>query len=158
MARRKKPLERPASPEADLAARVRHLLVLDATSLLARVEKHEDEMVRLFSRLRDRSPLMTATHTAWPTVGFDALASLSPAQQRAATLFYEKVADLRWYLQYTEDMPLQLRQTLELAVKQLGDSHRVLVAALGPLDADGKPVVDAQVAQRAPVKVRDQRR
>ncbi len=131
--------------KADLGARVRHLLVLDATTLLARVEKREDEMVRLFSRLRDRSPLMTATHTTWPSIGFDSLAALTPAQQRAATLFYERVGELRWYLQYTEDMPLQLRQTLELSVKRLGEALRTLVAALGPLDADGAPVVDAEV-------------
>jgi hypothetical protein len=118
--------------------------LLDATSLLGRVESRELEMVRLFSRLRDRAPLMAATHTTFGSISFDALASLTPAEQRAAVAFFELVGELRWYLQYTEDMPGQLRSSLGAFVVRLREGHRALAAALGPLEP-ATTVVDGEV-------------
>lgn len=135
--------------EADLgAASVRHLLALDAQNVMARLGKRQEAMVGLFSRLRDRAPLMTATHTWFSTAGFDNLARLTPQQQKAASEFYELLGELRWYLQYTEDMPNQLRTSLEVFVRRLDESHRALQAVLGPPDARGAPVVDAEVVSR----------
>jgi hypothetical protein len=123
---------------------VRHLILLDATLLVARLVKRQDEMVALFSRLRDRSPLMAATHTTFHSIGFDSLAALTPVEQRAATAFFELVAELRWYLQYTEDMPSTLRTGLERLVSRLREGLAVLTGALGPLDADGARVIEGE--------------
>lgn len=133
MARRKTPRPRPVPKPDERAARVRHLVVLDATLLVARLEQHQHEMLRLFSRLRDRSALLAATHTTFPSIGFESLAALSPPQQRASTAFFELVASLRWYLQYTEDMPSTLGAELERSIGRLREALLVLAASL-PLD------------------------
>ena len=87
---------------------------------------------------------MAATHTTFGSISFDALASLRPAEQRAAVAFFELVGELRWYLQYTHDMPGQLRSSLGGFVARLREGHRTLAAALGPLEP-ATTVVDGQV-------------
>jgi hypothetical protein len=148
MAKRKRPKLLPPQKKKvardEPARRVRHLLVLDATTLLTRLGAHSDEMVRLFSRLRDRGPLLAATHTLWPTVGFESLATLPAVEQRAAAAFFELVGELRWYLSYTEDMPTQLRTSVAGFIERLQQACAVLIGVLGPVEADGARIVDAQ--------------
>lgn len=151
MAKRKRrpkslPVPKKTLGRDEAARRVRHLLVLDATTLLTRLSAHSDEMIRLFSRLRDRSPLLTATHTLWPSVGFDSLATLPAVEQRAAVVFFELVGELRWYLSYTEDMPTQLRSAVAGFIERLQQACAALIGVLGPLEADGERIVDAQRA------------
>ena len=137
MARRKK--------KVDLPARIRHLLALDAANLMRKLTDRRDEMVTLFSRLRDREPLLVAAHSWFTTITFGELAVLDPAEQKAASAFYEKIADLRWYMQYTQDMPQRLQQRLDQYLRELEETHQALTLAIGPPDAKGEPVVDAKV-------------
>ncbi len=118
----------------DAAARVRNLIALDAANLMARLEERAGEMVALFSRLRDRAPLLTVLSSWFTTATFGDLAALSPAEQSAVDAFYRVVSDLRWYVQYTEDMPLQLERRIGLSIARLRDGHAQLNAAL-----EGKP-------------------
>jgi hypothetical protein len=80
------------------ADRVRHLLAVDAATVMARLVKRQAEMVRLFSRLRDRSPLLEVVQSWFQSIKFSELACLEPREQKAITAFYERLADLRWYL------------------------------------------------------------
>ena len=127
------------------AARVRHLLALDAANVMSRLAARQDEMVALFSRLRSREPLLEPLQSWFSSIAFAELVALSPAEQRAANSFYEQLAGLRWYLQYTEDMPGQVQLKLSALLRKLETGHAQLVAALGPPDSSGAPVVNAEV-------------
>ncbi len=141
MARRKTKLDQPA--------RIRHLIALDAANVMKRLNARRDEMVTLFSRLRDREPLLVAVHTWFVTITFEELALLDPPEQKAVSIFYEALADLRWYLQYTQDMPGKLQQYLDQHLRELDELCRALTAAIGPPDAKGGKVVEAKVVRSA---------
>jgi hypothetical protein len=127
------------------AARVRHLLALDAANVMARLAARQDEMVSLFSRLRNREPLLEPLQSWFTSIAFGELVALAPAEQRAANTFYEQLGQVRWYLRYTEDMPGQVQLKLSALLRQLESAHAQLVAALGPPDSTGAPVVNAEV-------------
>jgi hypothetical protein len=133
------------TPSADAAKRVRHLISLDAFNLIGRLRTRRAEMVALFSRLRNRAPLLEAVRTWFDSVTFAELARLQPLEQQAISRFYEVHGELSWYLRYTEDMPLQIQLRLDEFWRRLEASHRRLTAAIGPPDAEGAPVVDAVV-------------
>jgi hypothetical protein len=141
MAARKKP----RAPQ--LAERVRHLLALDAATVLKRLETRQDEMLALFSRLRDRAPLLEAIRTAYSSITFTELVALAPAEQLAASTFFETLFELRWYLQYTEDMPQQVQLKLVQHLKRLRGAQQRLTAVIGPPDAEGAPVVEVKVVR-----------
>ncbi len=135
--------------KATAAQRVRHLLALDAARVMARLEKRQGEVVTLFSRLRDREPLLAMVHSWFGTATFAELATLEPFEQAAAHAFHDLLDELRWYLTYTEDMPLTVQSTLDQLVRRLEEAHRVLVTHIGPPSGRGAPVVDAEVVARA---------
>lgn len=139
----RKPKKRPVNTE--LAARVRHLIALDAANLMVRLRGRHDAMVGLFSRLRDRSPMMQTVHSWFLTADFSELAALEPFEQNAVNQFYSLVAELRWYLQYTEDMPALVRTKVTNFVRRLGEAHLKLTQVIGPPDAAGAPVVEGEV-------------
>lgn len=101
-----------ATAADDHAARVRHLILLDAQSLMHRLDDRTGTMLSVFSRLRDREVLTTALGAWFDTARFEDLICLSPAQQSAVAAFYGELDDLRWYLRYTTDMPGSMEQAL----------------------------------------------
>lgn len=139
---------RKSSKAVDRATHVRHLLAVDAANVIARLVVRQHEMVALFSRRRDRTAMMEAVRSWFLSITFGELAQLEPAEQKSVSLFYELLDELRWYLQYTEDMPTQVLQKVALYVGRLETSHRQLVAAIGPPSADGVAVVEARVVRR----------
>jgi hypothetical protein len=139
----RKPKKRPLNTE--LAARVRHLVALDAANLMVRITARHDAMVSLFSRLRDRNPLLQTVHSWFLTVDFSELAALEPFEQNAVNQFYSLVGELRWYLQYTEDMPALVRTKVSNFVRRLAEAHLKLTQIIGPPDTDGAPVVEGEV-------------
>ncbi len=53
------PRSRKRAPAVDpRAARTRQLIALDATNVMRRLAARQEEMIALFSRLRDRAPLL----------------------------------------------------------------------------------------------------
>lgn len=132
-------------PQKDPAVPVRHLIALDAANVVARLVARQQEMVALFSRKRDRTPMMEAVRSVFASITFGELARLEPIEQRAVSAFYELLDELRWYLQYTEDMPTQVLTKVGLFVGRLEAAHRTLVVAIGPASSDGVAVVEAKV-------------
>ena len=127
---------------------MRHLIALDAQTVMRRLGARQAEMVALFSRLRDRSPLLDAVRSWFTSISFTELSAIEPPEQRAVIDFYELLGDLRWYLDYTEDMPLQVGQRVTQFVRELQVSHRKRTEAIGPPDARGAVVVEAQVLRK----------
>ncbi|MDQ3264047.1 MAG: hypothetical protein M3Y59_10355 [Myxococcota bacterium] len=136
----------------EAAARIRHLLALDATNVMRRLAARKDEMVTLFSRLRDRSPMLEPLASWFSSVQFEALATLDLREQSAVNAFYESLGELRWYLQYTEDMPLTVRKNAGLHLRRLELAYTHLVGALGLPSPEGAPVVDADVVHAEPAE------
>ena len=136
-------------PKPSRAIQIRHQLALDAANVVTRIVSRQHEMVGLFSRLRDRSPMLEAIRSSFLTITFSDLAELAPIEQKAVNAFYELLDELRWYLQYTEDMPTQVLQKVAIYVGRLETGHRQLVAAIGPPTADGVAVVEARVVKRS---------
>jgi hypothetical protein len=126
---------------------VRHLIAVDAATVMARLGRRQAEMVRLFSQLRDRSPLLEVVQSWFQSITFTELAALEPKEQRAITVFYEQLADLRWYLRYTEDMPLQVGTRVTQFTRELTSAHRSLTETIGPPDADAAEVIEAHVVR-----------
>lgn len=123
---------------------MRHAVALDAALVMARLERRAGEVVGLFSRLRDRGPLLAVTHSLGPTITFVELTALEPDIQLAVLTFYEALARLRWYLTYTEDMPGQLAKALVRHRQVLAMAYRALTAALGRVELADLDVVDAE--------------
>lgn len=130
------------------AARVRHLLAIDSHNLMTRLAARQDSMVGLFSRLRDREPMLTVLDTWFDTITFSELSTLDPAEQKSVNRFYELLSEVRWYLAYTEDMPGQVQTRLNGFSRRLEAAYRELVAVIGPPEADGARVVDVKVVSR----------
>lgn len=129
--------------EAD-TAKVRHLLSLDATTIIRRIETKHEEAVGLFSRLRTREALIDLCRTTFNTVTFSELARLSPGEQKMIHAFHDVLHQLRWYVSYTEDMPSTVRSTVTQFARRLDELYHQLRATLGPPEGDGHPVIDAK--------------
>ena len=130
------------------AERVRHLIALDAQNVIRRLRARSEEMVSLFSRLRDRGPMLQTAHTWFGTITFTELSLLEPVEQKAVNAFYEALDELRWYLQYTEDMPGTVQTRITQLVRALDEQHHALTAAIGHPDAQGARVVEAEVVRK----------
>ncbi|MCA2976843.1 MAG: hypothetical protein INH41_12185 [Myxococcaceae bacterium] len=128
---------------------MRHLLALDASTVMARFAARQDSMVGLFSRLRDRAPMLSVLDTRFDTITFGELSLLEPVEQRAVSRFHEVLGELRWYLAYTEDMPLQVQTRLTGSARRLEAAFRELVATIGPPEADGARVLEVEVVSKA---------
>jgi hypothetical protein len=109
-------------------------------------------MVGLFSRLRDRSPMLETVHSWFDTAGFPELSVLEPGEQAAINAFYEELGELRWYFEYTEDMPTTVLSTVAARVKKLVEAYRKLVGIIGEPLAQGAPAVVAEVVDHGPAK------
>lgn len=137
------------------ATRVRHLLAIDAHNVMTRLAARQDAMVGLFSRHRDREPMLTVLDTWFDTITFTELATLEPDEQKSVNRFYELLSEVRWYLAYTEDMPGLVQTKLTAFLRRLDTSFRELVAVIGPPEADGaRVVVDVQIVSKTTRKPR----
>src|SRR5262245_192870 len=116
---------------------------------MKRLGERQTEMVRLFSRLRDRGPLLEVVHSWFSSITFGELSAIEAHEQRAVTAFYELLGELRWYLQYTEEMPLQVQQRVVKFVLELNGAHRRLTEVIGPAEAEGAQVIEAKVLRKA---------
>jgi hypothetical protein len=145
MAQRRKTRRR-----SDAAARIRHLIALDATNVVRHLGKRREEMVSLFSRLRDREPMLLTVRSWFESVDFEALVTLHPDEQRAVNDFHHVLGELRWYLRYTEDMPSTVRTIVTQHARALEAEYVKLISVLGDVAAEAKVVVDAEVVREPP--------
>src|SRR5205807_4802379 len=129
-----------AAPE-----RVRHLIALDAANVMRRISARQGEMLALFSRLRDRTPMIETVHSWFDSAGFPELSLLDPGEQAVVNGFYEELGELRWYFEYTEDMPNTVQTTISARLKRLAEAHATLVGVIGEPVGHAAPAVMAEV-------------
>jgi hypothetical protein len=111
--------------------RIRHLLAIDAASVMRRLADRREEMVTIFSRQRDRGALLMPLRSTLTTARFSDLAVLTIEEQRAAFLFHEALDDLHWYLQYTVDMPGTLEMKFQHYLRVLAEAFEKFVRKFG---------------------------
>ena len=139
---------------SDVGARVRHLISLDASNVMKRLAARREEMISLFSRLRDRQPMLTTLQSWFVTVRFTELVELDLREQASVNAFHECLDEMRWYFTYTEDMPSTAQTTLLLMLKKLDLAYALLLTAVGPpAPPEGPTVVEVHVV--APPASRD---
>lgn len=109
------------------ADRIRHLIVLDAQGVVRRLSAQLGAMIELFSRHRDRDPLLAPLRSWIPSATFAQLAELEPDEQRALGQFLEELEALRWYCRYTDDMPNTAQARLARFAGQLESAARALI-------------------------------
>lgn len=114
----------------DERLRVRNLIRLDAANIIGRLDARKGEMIALFSRLRDRSALLEPLKSWFPSATFHELRALETVEQNVANDFYEAVERLRWYFQYTDDMPGTAQQVFEVHHRRLREAHQRLAELL----------------------------
>jgi hypothetical protein len=112
--------------------RIRNLIALDAYGVMKRLAERKDEMIAMFSRHREREPLLTPLRSWVPSASFSELALLPPEQQAAVARFYEELDSLRWYFRYTSDMPGTALLIFAHHRKRLWEAYEGLKGALGP--------------------------
>ena len=144
------PRRKTKARRSDPASRIRHLIALDATNVMRRLGARREQMVSLFSRLRDREPMLSAVRSWFETIAFDALASLHPEEQRAVNDFHHVLGELRWYLRYTEDMPSTVRTIVTQHARALETEYAKLISVLGEVAAEASVVVDVEVVTEPP--------
>jgi hypothetical protein len=113
------------------ATSTRHVLVLESKALMVRLAARQDEMVALFSRLRNREALLAPFHSLMDSMDFSHLVLLSPDEQQHVTGFRELVNEMKWYLMFTEDMPTQVQLKLTSFIKRLEVAFSALSWSLG---------------------------
>jgi hypothetical protein len=112
--------------------RIRNLIALDAHGLMKRLAERKDEMIAMFSRHREREPLLTPLRSWVPSAIFQEIVLLPPEQQAAVARFYEELDSLRWYFRYTSDMPGTAQQIFGHHRKRLAEAYDGLKDTLGP--------------------------
>ena len=110
--------------------RIRHLVILDAQTLARRFAAQVPAMIDLFSRHRDRDPLLAPLRSWLPSAAFGDLAELEPEEQLALSRFLEELEALRWYCRYTDDMPNTAQAKLDHFSEQLNAAAAHLAAAI----------------------------
>lgn len=138
--------------------RIRHLMAIDATSVMRRLADRREDMVTIFSRQRDRNALLAPLRSTLTTARFSDLAQLTIEEQRAAFVFHESLDDLHWYLQYTVDMPGTLELKFEQYLRLLAEAFEKFVRKFGAIteqeeEADmPAPPAPKRLKRKAPPK------
>jgi hypothetical protein len=109
---------------------IRHVITLEATSLMLRLAQRQGEMVSLFSRLRDREALLAPFHSLLDSIAFESVASLTEPEQKSLSDFRELIHEMKWYLKFTEDMPTGVQLKLTSFIKRLEAAYAELSWAL----------------------------
>ncbi|MDR0967095.1 MAG: hypothetical protein LBM75_11480 [Myxococcales bacterium] len=112
------------------ADRVRHLIALDAANVVRRFGAQLGAMLDLFSRHRDRDPLLLPLRSWLLSADFAQIVELEPKEQHAVSRFLEELEALRWYCRYTDDMPNTAQIRLTRFAGQLDTAARQLIEAL----------------------------
>jgi len=123
--------------------RIRNLIALDAEGLMGRLADRKDEMIAMFSRHREREPLLSPLRSWVPSASFQEIVLLAPEQQGAVARFYEELDGLRWYFRYTNDMPGTAQQVFDHRLRKLAAAYRELRESIGEAHAVPPPAAEA---------------
>ncbi len=106
--------------------RVLTLLKLDAQRLFERINYRRPEYIQIFSVKRTRKHFSRIFKNKYDEVKLSDLKNCSPEVIVGLDNFYNKVDELRWYLEVTEDMPVTVEENVKCLINELKLLHRTL--------------------------------
>lgn len=130
----------PVFDESDLPERLRRLIAIEIDRIVEDLEIRRAFLVDVWSRHRDRGPLLDTVFSRWRTLGMTDLALIESDTIVVCEAFYRELDDLRMYLQFTQDMPTTLDERLQKALVRIHGYGTLAIAALG--GAPERPVVE----------------
>jgi hypothetical protein len=130
----------PVYDESEIPERLRRLLALEIARILDDLESRRTFLLEVWSRHRDRGPLLDTVFSRWRTLSMTDLALIDSDAIVACDAFYRDLEELRLYFQFTQDMPTTLDVQYENAVEHIAASGALAVQLLG--GAPERPLVE----------------
>ncbi|MBP9673716.1 MAG: hypothetical protein KBD63_01355 [Bacteriovoracaceae bacterium] len=108
--------------DKEIARRIYLLLKIDARTLFNRISSRSFEIVEIFASKRTRDHLKDIFRNRYEETSVHELKNCSEEVIQALNEFYTEMDNLRWYLQYSTDMPTAIEAHL-LRVIHLLELH-----------------------------------
>lgn len=102
------------------------ILKIDSKRLYERVVQRRKEYMMTFAVKRTREHFKDVFFSRYDTITFADLKVLSPELINCLDAFYNRIDNLRWYLNSTEDMPATVEDKTGRDIKELRDSYDTL--------------------------------
>jgi len=106
------------------------LLKLDAKNLFERIYSRRKEYITIFSVHRTRKPFSEVFRSRYDSTTIESLSGCGVETIHALNQFYTEVDELKWYLDYTEDMPNTVEEKVESSVIKLKKLYETLMLFL----------------------------
>lgn len=130
----------PVYDDSQLPERLRQLLAMEVDRIVDDLEVRRGFLVEIWSRHRDRGPLLDTVFSRWRTLALADLALLDAEAMVACEAFYRELDELRLYFQFTQDMPTTLDERYEEALNRVSAYGILAVRLLG--GAPTRPIVE----------------
>ena len=110
----------------EAALRILTLLRLDAQRLFERIKYREPEYMMVFSQRRTREHFPEIFKNRYDQAGMAELQHCGEEVIVGLDQFYNKVDELRWYLNHTQDMPGAVADHVSHSIAELEQLHEML--------------------------------
>lgn len=130
----------PLYDESELPERLRKLVALEIARVVEDLSERREFLVQIWSLHRDRSPLLDTIFTRWRTISMTDLALLPSEAIVACDAFYRELEELKFYFQFTQDMPTTLDEVYIAALQRIVAVGELALSLLG--GAPPRPLVE----------------
>lgn len=130
----------PVFDESDLPDRLRRLIALEIDRIVEDLELRREFLLDIWSRHRDRGPLLDTIFARWRTLAMSDLALVDVDAVVACEAFYRELDELRLYFMFTEDMPTTMGERYAEALTRVAAYGALAVQLLG--GAPERPLVE----------------
>lgn len=139
----------PVYDESELPERLRQLVAMEIERVVDDLTSRREFLLEIWSRHRDRTPLLDTIFTRWRSVAMTDLALLPTEAIAACELFHRELEELRLYFRFTEDMPTTMGDVYTGALARITEAGALAVRMLG--GAPPRPVIDfTEIASAIP--------
>lgn len=130
----------PVFDETEYPERLRRLVAMEIDRIIGDLELRRDFLIEIWSRHRDRGPFIDTVFSRWRTLAMADLALLDSEAAVACEAFYHELDELRFYFQFTQDMPTTMLDRYDGALGRVAAYGALAMELLG--GAPARPVVE----------------
>lgn len=130
----------PVYDESEIPERLRRLLAMEIARIVEDLESRREFLLEVWSRHRDRGPLLDTVFSRWRTLSMADLALIDSEAIVACDAFHRDLDELRLYFQFTQDMPTTMDETYLRAAERIVATGAVAIQLLG--GAPPRPIVE----------------
>ena len=106
--------------ESEVKKSFLRLIKLDANNLYSRIKSRRDDYLRVFSMKRTRQHYNEVFKNKYMDTPLSDLKLIKDETVLILDEFYSRANNLKWYLEYTEDMPTQIEDHLSFEIATMG--------------------------------------